>query len=496
MDLEQMRAALRALIERMDALTTPPADIDEATRSEWRMDAAARAEFDTIETEATTLAADIDAAETRQARLAELAETAARGDQVASGDGNRDASGGQFRDAHIGVPRNDPYDLSTLRFDSSAADLRARAHTAIESMRDDGTPDDVLESADRTLRSVADRGQCANLFLHTGAMAYRSGFAKLFKGEGWALTPAEQTAVARAQSTTDAAGGFAIPFTLDPTVVLTNDSAINPIRRLATVKQITTNDWQGVTSAGATASWDAEAAEVSDDAVTLAQPSIPVHKMQLFIPFSVEIGMDWAMIDGEIRTIFADARDNLEATAHIKGTGSGQPTGLEVELDGGSSELSPATGEAFAIADVYSTQEALPPRYRRTADQATWLAALPTANDIRRFDTAGGANMWEQLQGGTPPRLLGWRFEEHSEVDPSSEINAAASEDNFILFVGDLKRYVIVDRIGMTIELVPHLFHTGNNRPSGQRGYVGWLRTGAESIDDNAFRVMSIPTTA
>jgi HK97 family phage major capsid protein len=38
-----------------------------------------------------------------------------------------------------------------------------------------------------------------------------------------------------------------------------------------------------ITSAGVTASWDAEAAEVSDDSPTLAQPSVPVYKAAAFI---------------------------------------------------------------------------------------------------------------------------------------------------------------------------------------------------------------------
>ena len=67
--------------------------------------------------------------------------------------------------------------------------------------------------------------------------------------------------------------------------------------------------------------------------------------------------------------------------------------------------------------------------------------------------------------------------------------------DNFILFVGNWSRYVIVDRVGMSVELIPHLFGD-NNRPTGQRGLYAWMRTGAESVDDNAFRVLSIPTTA
>jgi HK97 family phage major capsid protein len=288
-------------------------------------------------------------------------------------------------------------------------------------------------------------------------------------------------------------GAYAIPFTLDPTVVLTNNGTINPIRQVARKVQITTNSWQGVTSAGATASWDAEAAEVSDDAITLVQPAIPVYKGQAFVPFSVEIGGDWPGIESDLRMALSDAKDRLESTAHVSGSGSAQPTGIATELDGTSSEIAPATAETFAIADVYNLQRVLPARYRPTA---AWMAALGTYGKIRQFDTGGGGGLWTQLGDGTPEQLLGKPAYEHSEMRDWNDLNAAATADNFLLFIGDWSRYVIVDRVGMTVELVPHLFHTSNNRPSGQRGILAWWRSGAESIDDNAFRMLSIPTTA
>ena len=487
MDLEQLRARLRELVAEMRSLTTPP---DEAG-DDWDMADEAVTRFDAAETEAATLR---DRIATAERRLAAIAESEA----VVEGD---DSTPAPRRSERFGTPNvnraGDPYDLSSLRMDTTPQDLRARALSAIEA--DPGSERWALDAAAATLRNVRDHGQVASLFLHTGSPAYRSAFLKSLAGQTWALDDSERQALSaamRAQSLTTTAGGFAVPFTLDPTVVLTNNSATNPIRNIARKVQITTNTWNGVTSAGATASWDAEAAEVSDDAVTLAQPSIPVFKMQIFIPFSVEIEGDWAGIESDLRMAMVDARDRLEATAHITGNGTSAPTGIQTELDGGSSEIAPATAETFALADVYNLQRQLPPRYRMSADMPTWVGSLGTANKIRQFDTGGGGGLWTQLGNGTPERLLGWRWAEHSEVDDALDINAAATADNFIMFVGDWSRYVIVDRVGMQVELVPHLLHTSNNLPKGQRGLLGWLRTGAESIDDNAFRTLSIPTTA
>lgn len=181
-----------------------------------------------------------------------------------------------------------------------------------------------------------------------------------------------------------------------------------------------------------------------------------------FIPYSVEVGGDWPGMEQDLAMVMQDARDRLEATAHAKGTGTGQPAGIETELDGTASEIAPDTAETFAVSDVYNLQRQLPPRYR---GNASWVMNIGTANTIRQFDTGGGGNFWTDLPDSTPGRLLGWQAtDEGTEFDDSPDIDAAATEDNFVLFVGDWSRYVIVDRVGMAIEAIPHLFGS-NQRP-------------------------------
>ena len=478
MDIGALRARHAELAAEMERLAAVPDGEDAAV---WDMSEEDATRFDAASTEATELRAKIAKHEERQQAIADAANV----------------PGGRIDATPRSVPNvntlGDAYDLDTVRFDASLADLRARATTGLEG--DTVTPNEVKEAAMRTLANVeGDKRSVAMRYLATGNEAYRSAFAKGVQGRMWSLTEAEQAALTRAQSLTDAAGGFAVPFTLDPTIIMTNASAINPFRNIARVVQTTTDSWNGVTGGAASASWDAEGVQVSDDSITLAQPSIPVHKMNVFIPFSVEIDGDWASIDSDLRTAMMEGRDELEATAHAKGTGSGQPTGIEVELDGTPSEIAPATAETFAAADVYELQRVLPARHRQAGP--TWVMNVGTAGAIRQFDTSGGGNFWADLGQGTPSTLLEWPWAEASAVDDSPDIDGTATADNFILYVGDWSRYVIVDRVGMSIELIPHLFGTANNRPTGQRGLFGWLRTGAESVDDNAFRVLSIPTTA
>jgi len=115
-------------------------------------------------------------------------------------------------------------------------------------------------------------------------------------------------------------------------------------------------------------------------------------------------------------------------------------------------------------------------------------------NLIRRFDTQGGAGLWETLGGGRPNLLLGYPAYEASGMD--STVTTSGAVSNYILAIGDFRHYVIYDRIGFNLEFIPHLFHTSNNLPSGQRGWFGYWRVGADSVNDDAFRLLDVPSAA
>jgi HK97 family phage major capsid protein len=69
----------------------------------------------------------------------------------------------------------------------------------------------------------------------------------------------------------------------------------------------------------------------------------------------------------------------------------------------------------------------------------------------------------------------------------------SALEATPILVFGDFDNYVIADRVGTTVEFIPHLFHTTSNRPSGQRGWFAYFRVGADVVDNGAFRLFHNP---
>tara|TARA_R110000803_G_scaffold85315_3_gene151643 strand:- start:1272 stop:2702 length:1431 start_codon:yes stop_codon:yes gene_type:complete len=386
------------------------------------------------------------------------------------------------------------YDVSEIRYGAPAAEVRDRGVRAIDATR--GLTDDQKTQAEHVMRSAeGDRdGSVARHIVATGNPEYRSAFVKALGGEADMWSNEERAAVqaVRAASLTNNAGGFAVPFTLDTTIIDTGSHSTNPFRQISRVVQTTTDSWNGVSSAGITASWDAEAAEVSDDAPTLAQPSIPVYKGAAFVPFSIEIGQDWAGMESDVRTMIMRAKDDLEGAAFVSGNGTSAPQGVTTALDGTASEIAPTTAEAFAAADVYKLESALEARY---GSNAAWIAHKVYYNAVRQFDTSGGSALWETIGGGRPGQLLGYDAFESSDMD-SVLPDSTATADNFAMLLGDFSNYVIVDRIGMSIELIPHLFATANNRPSGQRGFYAHFRTGAEVVNINGIKMLSIPTAA
>jgi HK97 family phage major capsid protein len=336
----------------------------------------------------------------------------------------------------------------------------------------------------------------------TGSEHYERAFAKKLadpdngqllwtreEADAWrdvANVQAEQ----RSMSLTDNQGGYLVPLVIDPAIQLTSAGSTNPLRQISRVVQTVSDSWNGVTSAGVTAEWTAEAAEVADASPTLAQPTIPVYKGDAFVPFSFEVGGDAMNFMGELTKLLADGADQLTATAYTTGSGTGQPTGVISALAGGASAVAPATPETLAAADIYAVQNALPPRFQ---PNASWNANLSIINTLRQMETSNGALKFPGLQSN-PPNLLGRTMYENSNMDGT--LNAAATENNYPLLYGDFGQgFVIVDRIGSTLELVPHLFGS-NRRPTGQRGALLWFRTGSNVVVANAFRMLSIPTAA
>ena len=385
-------------------------------------------------------------------------------------------------------PIHNPWDLSEVRTWNRSAgqvanEYRARAISAIE--KASGTNAKRREVMTKLIEEWDNsKGDLARQLLVTSSPAYMRAFVKAALGRQASFSREEQQAVERAMSLSDTAGGFLVPFQLDPTVIITSDGTFSEIRRIARKVVATGDVWNGVSSGAVSFSWDAEGAEVSDDATTFAQPTIPIYKGQAFVPISREALMDEANVAQEVGRLLAFGKDTLEATAFATGAGSTEPTGIITALAGTTAEISSVTNDVFGLVDVYALDNALPARYRQ---RATWVGHRATYNRIRNFDTSGGAALWERLGADVPALLLGRPAVESEAVD-----GALGTGNDYVLVFGDFDNYVIADRIGTVVDFIPHLFHTVTNRPSNSSGWLAYFRVGADSVNDGAFNLLEV----
>ncbi|MFE6223020.1 phage major capsid protein [Streptomyces sp. NPDC057854] len=475
MTIEERRA-------RRDEIRQRLSDIDnEYSGAELPVDI--RSEWDSLSREFDEHGRAIKAAEARLARLHELAENEATHDEpeVRAPSERRFSSSPAFhrRDTNI-------YDLSAIRTKARSVDemgalFRDNAMRAIEISRFPGVEnrEAAQDRAAFLLENVDNKeGELARRMLATGSPVYERAFGKVASQlHTNGLTSEERAALAVGSGAT---GGYAVPFQLDPTVILTNDGRINPLRSVARQVQIVGKEWQGVTSAGVTVSRSAEASEVAATDPSLAQPTVKAERVTGFVTYSMEVEQDWSQMRSEVTSILADAKEEEESDSFFTGDGVAPNANGILTTLATSSNVSVATTGAFVVGDVYALEQALPPRFRANA---VYMANHTIYNKIRQFGTSDSHALWERIGNGMPPELLGRPAYEASAM-PATH----AAADRFLLY-GDFRQFLIVDRIGMNVELVPHILGS-NRRPTGQRGLLAVWWNNSKVLVDNAFRVL------
>jgi HK97 family phage major capsid protein len=345
---------------------------------------------------------------------------------------------------------------------------------------------------DAVERHIRKNDDIARRILVTENDAYRSAFHKLMQDNNAAVyfDDDERAAMRRyyeyraASEGTTTAGGFAIPVLIDPSVILTDQETDNPFLSISRVIDVNTNVWKGVSAAGMSWSFDAEAAEVSDDMVTLAQPTVTVYTARGFIPYSLEIGQDWPGFQDEMARLLAIGYDELLVDKFTRGSGSAEPYGIRTYLETTSAaQVTSTTDGQFGQEDVYATWAALGQKYRR---RASWLMSVDMMNRVRQLGTSTNFHAYSvNIEAGALPMLFNRPVYESPYMPSFSSTTGAATR----LICGDFSNYVVARRAGMTVELVPHLTSTGSNLPQGRRGWFAWARIGGAPVNASAFKI-------
>ena len=487
-----MKKSKEELLARMREIKSRVQEIDAVASGEGRAidpQAPDGVEWNALWTERDGIEKLVKNIEAREAALSRL-----EGD-----DAHTDGGGAHFNIAAPGAVRGqDIFDLSTVRLtaqtpDAARGEMHERARRAIDIARFPHASADEAHCkshVERMLATVDTRnGDLARRLLATGSEVYARAFGKLLQGRQ--LSSAEQSAIeysAIAESTSGGAdGGYAVPYTLDPTIIPTSDLKINPYRSICrTIQLVGAHTWKGVSSAGTTATRRAEDSESADNSPTFAQPSVDVQRVDVFIPFSVELQQDWGAMSTELAMLIQDAKDVEEATSFT--TGSGTAPAANGLLTGATVTVTTAATATFASADLDACENALGPRFQA---KAQWVGQRATYNLIRHFTDYNGPDLWIRIAegltagGNTGRTLLGYAANEATAMDTGT------TSGKRLLVLGDFNYFAIVDRIGMNIEVIPHLFGQ-NQRPTGQRGFYAVWRNNCQVLSANAFRVLTV----
>lgn len=472
--LAEIDQRLGEIVPELLALAETNLDEEQATR------------FEALETEHRALETEREPLAARAAFVERI-----RGAQAAGGSRSRESGG---VDVHIkDATANGPFgNLDQVRSGGlNTSDMRSRAIDAIE-QAPEYVPDEHRERATRLVERGDKHGRISRHMLLTGSPDYERAFEEVLGGvQPWQLSAETGDAMRfaaehlRAMNIgTDSAGGYLVPFFLDPTIILTSDGTTNPIRGLARQVSITTNTWHGITSAGVTTEWLEEAQEVADHSPTLGQPTIPTHKAGSYLQGSFEVFQD-TTIASQIGALLGEAKNDEEARVFAVGNGTNKPRGVVTAVAAAAgSVVQTASAGAYTADDVYAVRGALPARHRGVS---SWLANDMIYLLTRQFATGSGPQhaFWADMGMDTPSQLLGRSTYE------SSEMVSEVAEGADILLAGNFDRYQIVDRIGMTVMFEP-LVKGAARRPTGESGWFAHWRVGGDITDANAFRLLQV----
>lgn len=458
MNIEVLRARLDAITAELRGIHEEAGDaaLNETQNNRWTE----------LETEEDSVRSQIATLEEAAATAAKVAESRAR-----------------WGSAQVQV-KADPFDV--LRHGGYGVTRQALVDSALRAV--DGRIGDEAHFRKIMLRHSSDPAWAAKI-IGRARPEYASGFSKVMRGDHLTLTNEERAAMAVGTNTS---GGYLVPTHLDPTLILTNNGTSNVIRSISRVVTLgAEKTWNGVTTAGVTASWDAELAEVSDDSPAVAGVAIPTYKAQCLIQASIEAFEDIAGLEADAMMLFADARDRLEGAAHATGAGSTAPKGVFTAVNAVSgSKVTSTTAATIGLVDLHALYTGLPVRHR---SGASWCMNPLYEVAIKTLGTALSASYTTDLTQGPAGSLLG-RPVYSSDDAPTTQTTTALDQE---VLLGDFSKFVIVDKPGSTaIEFIPHLFHTDTNLPKGVRGWYMHWRNGSDVTDANAFRLLVDKTSA
>lgn len=387
-------------------------------------------------------------------------------------------------------------------FEGRKAEFRDDAKRILERTSFPQNVADSARSADK-IEDLLDHhdsedGELARRIKYTGSPVYLRAFEKIIKAKGSTigLTPEEQRGTALAVGV-DGTGGFTVPFAFDPTVIAIGawSGAVNPYRRVCRVVNIVgTDTWNALTATAVVATRTTEAAAAIEQGPTFAQPQYVVKRAQGQITASFEMFQDRVDLASEMAVLIQEAKDNEEEASWAVGAGAASASLGVGPISGTSGAYTAVAGAGsgvIAAADADAVEAALPVRHRFGAQ---WFMNRLNIRKFQTVETTGGKLFGgQQYQsvgvpeidraGNTGLRLLGYA------VNESPSLPTATTTTITIGTLLSPNSYVIVERIGMSVQFIPFIFNS-SALATGQQALYFMYRNHAAPLNLDAGRTL------
>ena len=254
-------------------------------------------------------------------------------------------------------------------------------------------------------------------------------------------------------SGSDSAGGYVVipQFDNDITRIINETS---PVRRVATVKQIGTDQYEKlqITDRPNSGWVDRDETPTETTANTFKKLTIKVHKQYAEPRISQDL-IDDAFIDveAEVRNGLVEQFEITENTAFVSGDGVGQPRGF-LDYAAGTSwgqieQVVSGNASALTADGLYTLVYALKDAYLA---RAVFMMNRSTVAAIRKLKDGNGNYLWLPGFGSEPATILGYPIARASDM-PAITSNALA------IAFGDFSRaYKVIDRMGSRILVDPY----------------------------------------
>jgi HK97 family phage major capsid protein len=160
--------------------------------------------------------------------------------------------------------------------------------------------------------------------------------------------------------------------------------------------------------------------------------------------------------------LFSEAMAIDEDEKFLIGVGGGSPRGIlgnrsgaEETPEDGIESVNSGAAAAVTADGLIDLVYGLHAQYRGNAGM---FGARATHRDVRKLKDGAGDYLWQPgIKAGEPPTLLGYPFLE-------SEAMPAIGANKYPIVFGDLKGYLIVDRVGMSVKRVEDTTTVGGNK--------------------------------